>query len=95
MGIAAGLPGGWLDELFRFAPDPTASFCVKEHKRASGWVGKALSGFPEFCGVTLHGDLEEAEATDLRQRMLHHLDVVDRRLESARVSRKQISELLA
>lgn len=95
MGIAAGLPRGWLEELFRFAPPPTASFCVKEHKRASGWSGKALGGFPEFCGVTLHGELESPEAIGLRQRMLHHLDVADRRLESARVSRKRMGALLA
>src|ERR1035438_2740850 len=32
-GVAAGLPKGWIKELFRFAPKPAASFRLKEKKK--------------------------------------------------------------
>jgi len=49
-GVAAGLPKDWIEELFRFAPKPAASFRLKEKKKPRE-KKKNSDGEPGFVDV--------------------------------------------
>jgi len=56
VGLSFGLPRKWLTELFRFAPEPAASYWL------NGTPATRLAptaGFLEFCNSRLNGDLFE------------------------------------
>jgi hypothetical protein len=86
---AAGLPKKWLAEVFRFAPRPSVTYRVKERKKSSGWNGKALDGFPEFCSVALGEDVE-ADAAGLRTKMIAYLDALERRKGCKRLRKRAL-----
>jgi hypothetical protein len=52
-GEAAGLPGKWIAELFRFAPRADICLHVKSAKDSPGWKRRPMDGFPEFGAVAL------------------------------------------
>jgi hypothetical protein len=52
-GEAAGLPGKWIAELFRFAPRADVCLHVKSAKDAPGWKQRPMDGFPEFGAAAL------------------------------------------
>jgi hypothetical protein len=54
-GSVMGLPGKWLDEVFRFAPKPVHSFRLNGDM--SGKIGAPTNGFIEFCSSTFNQDL--------------------------------------
>jgi hypothetical protein len=88
-GVAAGLPRRWLTEIFRFAPPAMTTFRVKERKKSSGWKGKPLEGFPEFCALTLvTGGDDEERANALRKRMIEYFDALEGRGACEKLSKK-------
>ena len=73
--LAAGLPKEWIDELFRFAPKPAASFRLKEKKR-SREKEKNLNGEPgfvEFFCANLARHYPGWEIAEVRGEMLKYL----------------------
>lgn len=52
-GEAAGLPGKWIAELFRFAPRADVCLHVKSGKGAPEWKRRPMDGFPEFGAAAL------------------------------------------
>jgi len=77
-GIAAGLPKDWLEELFRFAPKPAASFRLKEKKKDKEKKKKekennASSGFVECCCASLAKNYPGWEISEVRAGMLKYL----------------------
>jgi hypothetical protein len=75
-GIAAGLSRDWLEQLFRFAPKPAASFRLKEKKKNKEKKAKessALSGFVECCCACLAKNYPGWEIAEVRPAMLQYL----------------------
>ena len=74
-GVAAGLPKDWLEELFRFAPKPAASFRLKEKKKNKEKKNNddAAAGFVEFFCATLAKHYPGWETADIRGEMLKYL----------------------
>lgn len=79
LGKAARLPKRWLLDLFRFAPRPTATYCVAENGvsvRPGGEDG--ADGFVEFCCKELDGALPQLAAAALRSGVLSYLATLGR-----------------
>ena len=79
--LAAGLPKEWIDELFRFAPKPAASFRLKEKKR-SREKEKNLNGEPgfvEFFCANLARHYPGWEIAEVRGEMLKYLKGLEER----------------
>jgi thymidylate kinase len=74
-GIAAGLPRQWIEELFRFAPKPAASFCLKERKKSREKKKDANGepGFVEFFCASLARHYPGWEIAEVRGEMLNYL----------------------
>jgi thymidylate kinase len=74
-GIAAGLPKGWIKELFRFAPKPAASFRLKEKKKGKEKTkdGDGEPGFVEFFCASLARHYPGWETAEVRREMLKYL----------------------
>src|ERR1035441_8456361 len=74
-GLAAGLPKEWLDELFRFAPKPAASFRLKEKKktREKKKDANGQPGFVEFFCASLARHYPGWETAEVRGEMLKYL----------------------
>jgi hypothetical protein len=68
-GMVAGLPKKWVTEVFRFAPKPSESFRV--NGAAPAGMGRATSGFVEFCS--------SIQGQDLRPKFLGYFDELERR----------------
>jgi thymidylate kinase len=83
-GVAAGLPKGWIKELFRFAPKPAASFRLKEKKKAKEKKkdGDGEPGFVEFFCTSLARHYPGWETTEVRREMLKYLKSLE---ESGRI----------
>ena len=67
-GLAFGLPRRWMNEVFRFAPKPAASFWMDGKEPMAG---HATSGFIEFCRDILPDDFRgkfDAHFTGLQRR---------------------------
>ena len=80
-GLAGGLPKEWLEELFRFAPQPTAVFRVKEKKKLKD-KKKQEEGFTEFCCKALARNFPGWQLDEIRGGMLEYLDSLE---ESERI----------
>jgi thymidylate kinase len=74
-GVAAGLPKGWIKELFRFAPKPAASFRLKEKKKSKEKKrdGNGEPGFVEFFCANLAKHYPGWEIAEVRGEMLKYL----------------------
>jgi thymidylate kinase len=74
-GIAAGLPKEWIEELFRFAPKPAASFRLKEKKKGKEKKkdGDGEPGFVEFFCASLARHYPGWETAVVRREMLKYL----------------------
>jgi len=74
-GVAAGLPKEWLEELFRFAPKPAASFRLKEKKKSKEKKkeGNGEPGFVEFFCATLARQYPGWDTAEVRGEMLKYL----------------------
>jgi thymidylate kinase len=74
-GVAAGLPKGWIRELFHFAPKPAASFRLKEKKRSKEKRkdGDGEPGFVEFFCASLARHYPGWKIADVRGEMLKYL----------------------
>jgi thymidylate kinase len=74
-GVAAGLPKEWIEELFRFAPKPAASFRLKEKKKSKEKKknGNGEPGFVEFFCANLAKHYPGWEIDDVRGEMLKYL----------------------
>lgn len=74
-GIAAGLPKEWLEELFRFAPKPAASFRLKEKKKNKEKKkrGDGEPGFVEFFCASLARHYPGWAPAAVRGEMLKYL----------------------
>ena len=74
-GAAAGLPKEWIEELFRFAPKPAASFRLKEKKKGKNKKedGDGEPGFVEFFCASLARHYPGWETAEVRREMLQYL----------------------
>jgi len=74
-GVAAGLPKEWIEELFRFAPKPAASFRLKEKKKGQDKKkdGDGEPGFVEFFCTSLARHYPGWETAEVRREMLKYL----------------------
>jgi thymidylate kinase len=74
-GVAAGLPKEWIEELFRFAPKPAASFRLKEKKKSKEKKKNsgAEPGFVEFFCANLAKHYPGWEIAEVRGEMLKYL----------------------
>jgi thymidylate kinase len=80
-GVAAGLPKGWIRELFGFAPKPAASFRLKEKKKGKEKKkdGDGEPGFVEFFCTSLAGRYPGWETAEVRREMLKYLKSLEER----------------
>jgi thymidylate kinase len=78
-GVAAGLPKGWIEELFRFAPKPAASFRLKEKKKGKEKKkdGDGEPGFVEFFCASLAKHYPGWETAEVRREMLKYLNTLE------------------
>ena len=74
-GVAAGLPKEWIEELFRFAPKPAASFRLKEKKKnkEKRKNSDGEPGFVEFFCANLAKHYPGWEIADVRGEMSKYL----------------------
>jgi hypothetical protein len=74
-GVTAGLPKEWIEELFRFAPKPAASFRLKEKKKGKEKKqdGGGEPGFVEFFCASLAKHYPGWEIAEVRREMLKYL----------------------
>ena len=74
-GVAAGLPKGWIKELFRFAPKPAAAFRLKEKKKGKEKKkdDEGEPGFVEFFCSSLARHYPGWETAAVRGEMLKYL----------------------
>jgi hypothetical protein len=74
-GVAAGLPKEWIEELFRFAPKPAASFRLKEKKKSKEKKkdGDGEPGFVEFFCASLARHYPGWKTAEVRGEMLKYL----------------------
>ena len=80
-GVAAGLPKEWIEELFRFAPKPAASFRLKEKKKGKEKKkdGDGEPGFVEFFCASLARHYPGWETAEVRREMLKYLKSLEER----------------
>ena len=80
-GVAAGLPKEWIEELFRFAPKPSASFRLKEKKKGKEKKqdGGGEPGFVEFFCASLARHYPGWETAEVRREMLKYLKSLEER----------------
>jgi thymidylate kinase len=80
-GVAAGLPKGWIRELFGFAPKPAASFRLKEKKKGKEKKkdGDGEPGFVEFFCASLAKHYPGWETAEVRREMLKYLKSLEAR----------------
>jgi thymidylate kinase len=80
-GVAAGLPKDWIEELFRFAPKPAASFRLKEKKKGKEKKkdGDGEPGFVEFFCANLAKHYPGWETAEVRREMLKYLKSLEER----------------
>jgi thymidylate kinase len=80
-GVAAGLPKDWIEELFRFAPKPAASFRLKEKKKGKEKKkdGDGEPGFVEFFCASLAKHYPGWETAEVRREMLKYLKSLEER----------------
>jgi thymidylate kinase len=80
-GVAAGLPKHWIEELFRFAPKPAASFRLKEKKKGKEKKkdGDGEPGFVEFFCASLARHYPGWETAEVRREMLKYLKGLEER----------------
>jgi len=84
-GVAGGLPKEWLEELFSFAPKPTACFRLKEKKKGKkkdkksgkksevGAIHDNAAGFVEFSAASLSKHHPGFDLATVRAGMLKYL----------------------
>ena len=79
-GVAAGLPKEWIEELFRFAPKPAASFRLKEKKKGKEKKedGGGEPGFVEFFCASLAKHYPGWETAEVRREMLKYLKSLEK-----------------
>ena len=82
-GVAGGIPKEWMEELFRFAPQPAATFRLKEKKKDKE-KKKQADGFPEYACAILARNFAGWEIAQIRGGMLDHFDALE---ESERILR--------
>ena len=90
LGVAAGLPRKWLDELFRFAPRPDSSYLVT---RSQTRTGSASQGYFDCFSSTVLGTNREVQSSDLMKRSLTYLASLERRRRLLRLSPAVLSKV--
>jgi thymidylate kinase len=80
-GVVAGLSKAWIEELFRFAPKPAASFRLKEKKKGKEKKkdGDGEPGFVEFFCASLAKHYPGWETAEVRREMLKYLKSLEAR----------------
>jgi thymidylate kinase len=80
-GLAAGLPKEWIEELFRFAPKPAASFRLKEKKKSKEKKKNSNGepGFVEFFCANLAKHYPGWKIAEVRGEMLKYLKSLEER----------------
>lgn len=77
LGVGAGLPKRWLDELFRFAPRPDVCYCVKERGRRAASSGQ--EGYSEFFSRALATSGDAIDPARVRSRSIEYLNSLEGR----------------
>lgn len=90
LGEAVGLPHRWLVDLFRFAPQPSVCYRIKEkQKRKKVWKMKAAEGFIEFCSAMLQAAAPDYwDPTEVRRKALGYLETLESKRACQRVGKK-------
>jgi hypothetical protein len=86
-GVASGLSKDWLEQLFSFAPQPEASFRLKEKKKDKDKGKKGdwkkgdldMPGYLEFCTAMLSKNFPGWDADDVRAGMIDYLKDLEER----------------
>ncbi len=94
-GAAAGLPTEWVSHVLAFAPRPDLSYLAKERGRSGGWKGKLADGFGEFCGGVLETAVTPINPSELRRKMVAHLEARAKAGASRKHSKRAIASALA
>jgi hypothetical protein len=94
-GVASGLPEAWMTQILGFAPQPDISYRAKERGKSSGWKGKLLDGFGEFCGGVLETAVTPVDPAALRRKMVAYLDAREKAGHSQHLSRRTIDAALS
>ena len=79
-GLAAGLPGAWLEELFSFAPKPEITYRLKEKKKGKK-NANGPTGFVEFFCACLAKHYPGWEVAGVRAAMLKYLKALEEKDE--------------
>lgn len=92
LGVAAGMPKGWLVELFRFAPKPHVCYRISERaaRERAGTIG---GGYPEFFCDALAAGGDAIDVTALRKRSVEYLRGLERRHRCTMLTARAIAGL--
>jgi hypothetical protein len=92
LALGAGVPRKWLDELFRFAPKPDASYHVngRGSRPASTGAGK---GYVECFSTALMGGDVPVDIAALRKRSLDYLATLEKRRRCLRLTAATLAKV--
>jgi hypothetical protein len=91
LGIAAGLPRRWLDELFRFAPKPDV--CYHVNPRGGRAARRATGGYPECFSNALVANGVVVDLPALRKRSVDYLNSLEGRGRCSRLTADAVAAL--
>ena len=91
LGIAAGVPRHWLDELFSFAPKPSVSLRI--HRARVRERSSARSGYSEWFTRAVTSNGNGLDATGLHLKSTKYLDLIEARHKCRRLTSREV-ELL-
>jgi hypothetical protein len=91
LGIAAGLPRRWLDELFRFAPRPDLSYHV--NTRGGRGSGRQAGGYVECFSNALVANGIVVDPHTLRKKSADYLKSLEGRRRCSRLTADAVAAL--
>ena len=100
-GVAAGMSGEWLEELFSFAPAPAATFRLKEKKKAKSDGKKGdrkrsdtdAAGYFEFCSTALTRSMPGWNAAEVRAGMIDYFKKLEESNDIRKFGKKAPKDL--
>jgi hypothetical protein len=74
VGMAYGLPEGWLRDVLRFAPPADANCLTDERKTHRGWRRRPDRGYAEYCATLLEPGDDDFSAKRTRRSAIRALE---------------------